>query len=115
MLYSARRVCHAASLAGEAEATLSKRSVAIASQNEMVEHVDVKELAGLDDLAGHQDILGRGGRVAGGMVVGNDQRCRVQADGLLESGRRALLPVPTPLRTGRDRFRSSGSSLSFAP
>jgi len=31
------------------------------------------------------------------------------------SGRRAPLPVHTPPRTGRDRFRSSGSSLSNAP
>ena len=38
-----------------------------------VEHIDVKQLPGLDDLAGYQDILGAGGRVAGGVVVGNDQ------------------------------------------
>jgi hypothetical protein len=31
------------------------------------------------------------------------------------SGRQAMLPPPTPLRTVREGFPSYGSSLSFAP
>src|SRR5213594_1571847 len=31
------------------------------------------------------------------------------------SGRRTVLPLPTPLRTVRESFPSYGSSLSFAP
>ena len=34
---------------------------------------------------------------------------------LSESGRRAPLPTPSPLRTGRASFPASGSSLSKAP
>ena len=40
----------------------------------MIEHVDVEQLAGRDDLACHQHILGAGRGVAGGMVVDDDQR-----------------------------------------
>src|SRR5215213_24394 len=45
-----------------------------------VEHVDIKQLASLHDLAGHQHILGAGVRVAGGMVMDDDQGCAIPTD-----------------------------------
>jgi hypothetical protein len=39
----------------------------------MVQQVDFQELAGLVNVAGDGDILGSGGRVAGGMIVGHNQ------------------------------------------
>jgi hypothetical protein len=48
----------------------------------MVKHVNIQQLPGLDDLLGDQDIVGRGRRVAGRVVVNDDDRGRVVFDRL---------------------------------
>jgi hypothetical protein len=48
----------------EAHAALPERDPNTMSDDQMVEHVDVKQFAGLYDLAGHQGILGAGSCVA---------------------------------------------------
>src|SRR5581483_11959496 len=52
----------------EAKPTLFQTNVPLVANDQVIQHVDVEELAGLGDLAGDLDILIRGGRVAAGVV-----------------------------------------------
>jgi hypothetical protein len=52
--------------------------------HQVVQHVAVQQLSALDDLAGHLDVFGRGGGVAGWVIVRHDHGRRVRADGLAE-------------------------------
>ncbi len=48
--------------------------MALLAEDDVVEQLDVQQLARLAQLLGGVDVLGRGGRVAGGMVVHHDDR-----------------------------------------
>ncbi len=50
----------------------------------MIKHLDIYQLASLHDQPRHFDVFGRGGRVAGGVVVDDDEGRAVQLDGLAE-------------------------------
>jgi len=52
----------------EAKAALFEADVALAPDHQVVEHVDVQQLARLHDLARDGDVLGRGRGVAAGVV-----------------------------------------------
>ena len=67
-----------------AELALAHAHPAGLPNHEMVEHVDVEELAGLDELFGEQHVVGRGRGVAGWVVVHHDNRGRVELDRLAE-------------------------------
>jgi hypothetical protein len=51
----------------------------------MIEHVDVEQLAGRDDLASYEHIFRAGGWVAGGVIVDDDQRRAVALERLFTS------------------------------
>ncbi len=61
----------------EAEAAPAQADVPAPADNEVVEDADVEQLAGLDQFGRDRHVLGRGRRVAGGVVVRDDDRRRV--------------------------------------
>jgi hypothetical protein len=46
--------------------------------------LDVQQLARLDEHLGRAHVFGRRGEVAGGMVLNDDDRCRVVPDGVAD-------------------------------
>ena len=56
----------------------------VQSDDDVVVHGDAQSLARLDDLAGDLDVLLAGLRVAAGMVVHQDQRCRAEVERALD-------------------------------
>jgi hypothetical protein len=68
----------------EAEAAFSELDPNPLSNHEVVEHIHIKQLPGLPDLARHQDILGAGSRVARRMIVDDDQCRAIPTHGLFE-------------------------------
>ena len=59
----------------EAEAATAQADVAAGADDDVIEHADVEQAAGLDDLGGDGYVLRRGGGVAAGVVVSNGDGC----------------------------------------
>src|SRR3990172_1909335 len=68
----------------ETQPALFERDETVLADHQMVEHVNVQQLARLDECAGDGDVFRAGRRVAGRMVVHDDDACGVDLDGLAE-------------------------------
>ena len=55
-----------------------------AGNDDVVEHLDAQQVAGLGGAAGEGDILGRGGGIAAWVVVGQEERGAADAHGFLK-------------------------------
>ena len=56
----------------KAQAALFEGYEATTGEDEMVQDLDIEQLAGFDQGAGNGDIIRAGGWIAGGMIVGDD-------------------------------------------
>ena len=72
----------AAGLATKAQSPLLQADVAVAPDDDVVKHLDVKQAPGLDDLFGDAHIFRAGRWVAGGMVMEHNDAGGVEADGV---------------------------------
>ena len=68
----------------EGEAAFFEADVAVAADNDVVEDLDVEELAGFDEHLGDADVLGAGRGVAAGVVVDDDDGGGQAADRFTE-------------------------------
>ena len=68
----------------EPQTALLEADEAALADDEVVQHLDVQQLARLDEHLGQAHVFGRRGGVAGGVVVNDDDRRRVVLDGVAE-------------------------------
>ena len=69
----------------EAKASFSQTDPSPTAPNDqVVQHLDPKQLSGRDNLAGHRDVFAGGRGVGGGVIVREDDRGGVAADRLLK-------------------------------
>ena len=63
---------------------LFERDKPTPANDQMIQYIDIQQLAGLDDCPRQGDIIRAGGRIAARMVVNNNHGCSITPDGSLE-------------------------------
>jgi hypothetical protein len=87
--------------------------MAAGADDDVVEDGDVEQPPGLDQLGRHGDVLARGRGVAAGVVVDDDERRAVVADGLLEDLPDAQVILGTRYSGGASANSSMPSSQGW--
>ena len=64
----------------KAQAAIFQRRVSLAANDDVVEYINVQQLAGFNDLASDTNILGRRARICRGVVMGQDKGRRIFLD-----------------------------------
>src|SRR5579875_1973542 len=69
---------------GEAEPALLHGDKAALADHDVVEHLDLQQVAGTNQVGGDGDIVAAGRGIAGGVIVNGDELRGVVADGVAE-------------------------------
>jgi hypothetical protein len=70
-------------LTGEADSSFAETYVAVSGQDEVIKALAIEELTRLNNLPGHQNILGRWRGVRCGVIMCDDNARRIEAQGFL--------------------------------